>query len=321
SELFKSADISYVKWDMNRNFSDIYSNYLPAENQKEFSHRYVLGLYGILDRLTSEFPQILFESCASGGSRFDLAMFYYMPQIWTSDNTDAVERLHIQYGSSLLAPPSVMGTHVSAVPNHQIIRNTPIESRFNTAAFGLLGYELDLTKLSAFEKKVIERQIIFYKKFRKVLQFGDFFRIQSPSDNSICLWMVVSPNKDKALVGYYQQLAKPNPGTERYKLIHLNEKKEYNLQNRIQYMNIRQWGDLINMVLPVVLKTDGFIHSKISENYLYEQEKTGFNSFGDQLMNCGFSPKQQFYGTGLDEQIAYIGDFGSRIFILEEVNL
>ena len=190
--VFTSAEISYVKWDMNRNFSDIYSNYLPVEQQKEFAHRYVMSLYDILDKLTKEFPHILFESCASGGGRFDLAMFSYMPQIWTSDDTDSLERLHIQYGSSMLAPTSVMGAHVSAVPNHQVLRNTPIESRFNTAAFGILGYELDLTKLTNFEKKAIRKQIEFYKENREILQFGKFYRLQDPDNNNFCLWMIVS---------------------------------------------------------------------------------------------------------------------------------
>lgn len=318
SNLFNSADITYVKWDMNRNFSDIFSSYLPGEKQKEFAHRYVLGLYEVMGKLTDDFPDILFESCASGGSRFDLAMFYYMPQVWTSDDTDAVERLHIQQGSSLFAPPSVIGAHVSAVPNHQLMRNTPLESRFNTAAFGLLGYELDLTKLTSFDKKVIEKQITFYKKYRKILQFGDFYRIQNPADNSICVWSVVSPEKDCAIVGYYQQLAHPNPGTERYQLLDLSDDQLYSVKNRPQYVDINQFGELVNMVLPVDLKSHDFIHGEIAENYLYEVEKTEFNAFGDQLMNRGFTPKQQFYGTGIDKNIAFIGDFGSRIFILEK---
>jgi len=316
-DLFSSADITYVKWDMNRNFSDIYSRSLPGEKQKEFSHRYVLGLYGILERLTAEFPHILFESCASGGSRFDLGMFYYMPQIWTSDNTDSIERLHIQYGSSLLAPPSVMGAHVSAVPNHQILRNTPLESRFNTAVFGLLGYELDISKLSDYEKKVIKEQILFYKQNRKLLQFGEFSRIQNPKDNSICLWMVVSLEKDQSIVGYYQQLAHPNPGTERYKLNNLNEDMKYFVTSRTQYLDISQSGELINTVSPIENKADGSIHDEITAADLFEVEKTSFSAFGDQLMYRGFVPRQQFYGTGLDDHNAFIGDFGSRLFILK----
>ena len=316
--LFSSASISYVKWDMNRNFSDIYSSYLPVDKQMEFAHLYVLGLYEILEKLTSDFPHILFESCASGGNRFDLAMFYYMPQVWTSDNTDSVERLHIQYGSSLFAPSSVMGAHVSAVPNHQVLRNTPIESRFNTAAFGLLGYELDLTKLTNFEKKVIAKQVIFYKKYRQTLQFGDLYRIKSPELQEYCLWMTVSKDKRQAILGYYQILAHPNPGPERYRLQGLDDSVLYKIINRQQYLDIRQFGELINMVLPVEIKTDGLIHSNLADNYLYELENTEFSAYGDQLQNSGLSPKHQFYGTGLSNQNAFIGDFGSRIFLLEE---
>jgi len=318
-QLFSSADISYIKWDMNRNFSDIYSNNLEPKKQKEFSHRYVLGLYRILKELTEEFPHILFESCASGGNRFDLAMFSYMPQIWTSDNTDAMERLHIQWGSSLFAPLSVTGAHVSAVPNHQVLRNTPIESRFNTAAFGVLGYELDLNKISNFEKKVIKKQIDFYKDHRKLLQFGTFFRLKTPEGRGTSLWMVVSEDKDEAIVGYYQQMAHPNPPSERYLLEGLDPDQLYKIQNRRQYMDIRQFGDLINMILPVTINTEGALHSTIADNYLYELEKTEFKAYGDQLMFRGFVPAQQFYGTGLDEHSAFLGDFGSRLFVLKAV--
>nr|WP_221439788.1 alpha-galactosidase [Spirochaeta isovalerica] len=320
SDLFRKAGISYVKWDMNRSFSDVYSPALSPERQKEFSHRYVLGLYSLLERLTNEFPHILFESCASGGSRFDLAMFYYMPQIWTSDDTDAMERLPIQYGSSMLAPLSVMGAHVSAVPNHQVLRNTPLETRFNTATFGLLGYELDLTKLNNFEKKVIKKQISFYKEYRKLLQFGDFYRIEDPLSGEMTLWMVVSSDKNEAIIGYYQKTAKPNPGPERYRLKGLDPHKKYSLKNRTQFMDVKQFGHLINMVSPVELKENGVLHQMVASNYLYEVEKTEFSAYGDQLMNRGFCPAHQFYGTGLDEKIAFLGDFGSRLFLLKALD-
>lgn len=320
SDLFKSANISYVKWDMNRNFSDIYSAQLENSRQKEFAHRYVLGLYDILERLTKEFPQILFESCASGGSRFDLGMFCYMPQIWTSDDTDAIERLHIQYGSSLFAPLSVMGAHVSAVPNHQVMRQTPIESRFNTEAFGLLGYELDLTKLSNFEKKVVKKQVAFYKKHRLLLQFGKFYRLNNPSEHNISLWMVVSEDKKEALLGYYQKMATPNPGKERYKLVGLDKEKLYSFENREQYIDIKQFGDLINMMLPFDMKQDGMLHNALADNYLHSVETTSFKAYGDQLTNRGFVPLQQFYGTGLDKKTSFIGDYGSRLFFLKEIN-
>ena len=146
TEVFSSAEISYVKWDMNRVFSDAYSPYLPAQQQGEVFHRYVLGFYTVVKKLTERFPQILFEGCASGGNRFDLGILCYFPQIWASDNTDAVSRVSIQEGYSYGYPMSVVSAHVSASPNHQTLRSTPLDTRFNVAAFGILGYEL-CTKL------------------------------------------------------------------------------------------------------------------------------------------------------------------------------
>nr|MDA3849683.1 alpha-galactosidase [Spirochaetaceae bacterium] len=157
--LLKSAPIGYMKWDMNRSLSDLYSPGLPPENQGEFQHRYQLGLYSILEYVSAHCPELLLEGCASGGGRFDLAMLCYSPQIWTSDNSDGFERQAIQRGTSLFAPPSTMGAHVSSVPNHQLLRQTTLETRFNTAAFGVLGYELDPGKLRPWEKKVIQGPI------------------------------------------------------------------------------------------------------------------------------------------------------------------
>ncbi len=153
SSVFRRAEVSYVKWDHNRNFSDVYSNHLPPEQQSGFYHRYVLGLYQLLFKLQKAFPAILFENCSSGGNRFDLGMTYFMPQTWISDNTDAHERVAIQQNFSLLYPQSCMSSHVSGHPSHQVLRHTPIESRFNVSCFGLSGYQLDLTKLTPFERK------------------------------------------------------------------------------------------------------------------------------------------------------------------------
>lgn len=320
SSLFEKANISYVKWDMNRNFSDIYSNYLPQERQMEFSHRYYLGLYELLERLTSQFPDILFESCASGGNRFDPAMLYYMPQTWTSDNTDAVERLSIQGGTSYVYPLSTMGAHVSTTPNHQVLRRTPLETRFNVAAFGLLGYELDLNKLSRFEKKVIKKQIEFYKKHRKLLQFGKFYRLKSPFNSNQTIWLVVSEDKNEALMGYYQKLQQSNPPLENIRLKGLDPNKFYKLENRTQYLNIKEFGDLVNDRLPINIKDGGILQSLIANNYLFEQEKENITAYGDELMNAGFRPYNQFIGTGYNEKIRYIGDFGSRLYYLEALN-
>ena len=212
SGVFRESGASYVKWDMNRNVGDRFSPVLPAERQGEFGHRFILGLYELLGRLVKEFPQVLFESCASGGNRFDMGMMYFMPQVWTSDDTDAAERLDIQEGSSFFAPPSVMGAHVSGIPNHQTLRKTPIETRFNVAAFGLLGYELDLTSLTPFELKVMRKQIEFYKEHRDVLQFGRFYRLDHPESPDGFSWITVSPDSGRAILGVFQKLSRANPG-------------------------------------------------------------------------------------------------------------
>ena len=204
------AKISYVKWDMNRSISECYSAALPPERQGEVYHRYILGVYALDDRLTSAFPDILFESCASGGGRFDPGMLYYAPQAWTSDNTDAVERLRIQYGSSFCYPVSSMGAHVSAVPNHQMFRNTPLETRANVACFGTFGYELDLGRLSGEELAAIKAQVGFMKEHRALLQFGDFYRLKSPFEGNEAAWMVVSADRRQAIVGFYRVLNRIN---------------------------------------------------------------------------------------------------------------
>ena len=177
SEVFSSADISYVKWDMNRIFSDYYSKNLPPERQKEVSHRYVCGLYRCMKELTNRFPDILFEGCAAGGNRFDLGMLCYFPQIWASDNTDALCRAQIQYNYSYGYPLSCISAHVSASPNHQTLRNMPLETRFSVAAFGNLGYEFNLCDLPKDEFMAVKAQIELYKKWREVIQYLSLIHI------------------------------------------------------------------------------------------------------------------------------------------------
>ena len=175
----KDNNIDYVKWDMNRYLTDVFSLLLKNKQQGEVSHRYVMNLYRLIDKLTKQHPDILFEACSGGGGRFDAGMLYYMPQIWTSDNSDAVARLKIQYGTSLVYPPSTMGAHVSAVPNHQNGRITPLMTRANVAMSGVFGYELDPTLLTIEEKVQIEEQIKFYKKYRNLLLYCNFTRLSS----------------------------------------------------------------------------------------------------------------------------------------------
>lgn len=227
SNVLKSGRITYVKWDMNRHMTEIGSAQLPAERQRETAHRYILGLYRILEELTSRFPDVLFESCASGGGRFDPGMLYYMPQTWTSDNTDAVERLKIQYGTSIVYPLVSMGAHVSAVPNHQVHRVTSLQTRGNVAAFGNFGYELDLTRLTDDEKEIIKDQIHQYKEARELVQKGDFYRLLSPFEGNDTAWLVVSKDKNEALVGFYRVLAQANSYCPILRLQGLDPTKDY----------------------------------------------------------------------------------------------
>jgi alpha-galactosidase len=216
SETWHLADVNYIKWDMNRVFSDIYSANAEIRNHGEFFHRYVLGLYDLLDRLTKAFPNVLFESCASGGNRFDLGMLCYMSQTWTSDNTDALCRLYIQEGTSCGYPLSTMGSHVSTSPNHQTLRRTDLEARFNVAAFGVLGYELDITKLKGQQKEAIRSQIAFYKAHRSLLQYGNFTRIKlANSHSNQVVWAVASHDKSELLVLFAQKLNLPNPSADK----------------------------------------------------------------------------------------------------------
>ncbi|SER61453.1 alpha-galactosidase [Salisediminibacterium halotolerans] len=235
--VLSGADVSYVKWDMNRYMTEIGSSALPAERQSEVAHRYILGVYQLYERLTAAFPHVLFESCASGGARFDPAMLYYAPQAWTSDNTDAVERLKIQYGTSIAYPLSAIGAHVSAVPNHQVHRETSLEMRGHVSYFGTFGYELDIREMSGPEKELVREQIRFYKNHRELIQKGVFYRLESPfeKDGNRVAWMVVSQDQKEALVGYYKVLAEPNPGFYRLFLQGLDPDTRYRLNGEASH--------------------------------------------------------------------------------------
>mgnify|MGYP004441241319 FL=1 len=227
SKVLSSASISYVKWDMNRNMTEIGSAKLQPERQRGLPHRYMLGLYRIMEELTTAFPHILFESCSGGGGRFDPGMLYYMPQTWTSDNTDAIERLKIQYGTSLVYPNVSMGCHVSAIPNHQVHRMTPLNTRGVVAMSGNFGYELDITKLSDEEKEMIKEQIKNYKEIRETIQFGDYYRLSSPFEDNDVAWMFVSKDKKEVVVSFVRQSALPHPKFESLKLVGLEEDASY----------------------------------------------------------------------------------------------
>lgn len=229
SDILASAPISYVKWDMNRHMTEIGSAALPPARQQETAHRYMLGLYRVMERITSAFPHILFESCSGGGGRFDPGMLYYMPQTWTSDDTDAIARLKIQYGTSLVYPASAMGSHVSAIPNHQVHRFTSLDIRGRVAMSGNFGYELDLTKFSEEEKRTVAEQVSLYKEIRPLVQFGDMYRLLSPFEGNETAWMFVNEEQTEAFVLYFKVLAEPNEPIRRLRLKGLNPAASYQL--------------------------------------------------------------------------------------------
>ena len=200
SDVLSKANIEYVKWDMNRYMSEVGSSELPADRQGEVKHRYMLGLYSVLETLTQRFPNVLFESCASGGGRFDPGMLYYMPQTWTSDDSDAAERLRIQYGTSIVYPYSSMGAHVSAVPNHQIGRITSFEMRCDVALPGQFGFELDLNKCTDHELEIAKKKVREYRELQEVFHKGDCYRLKSPFETDLSAVEFVSEDKKTAVV-------------------------------------------------------------------------------------------------------------------------
>ena len=218
ADMLSSASIRYIKWDMNRNITEPFGGSLPPDRQGEFFHRYMLGTYELWNRLTTRFPEILWESCASGGGRFDPGMLAYAPQAWTSDDTDAIERLTIQWGTSHVYPLSSMGSHVSAVPNHQVGRFTPLRTRAIVAFFGVLGYELDPRNLTDGDRAEIRDQIALYVRYRELFQRGRFVRLRSPLGKEDAAWMVVAPDQRSAIVAHVRILAQPVPPPDRLRL-------------------------------------------------------------------------------------------------------
>lgn len=295
AKILRESKISYIKWDMNRYITEPFSKGEAPEHQGKMMHKYILGMYDLYDRLTTEFPHILFESCASGGARFDPAMLYYAPQAWTSDDTDASERMKIQYGTSMVYPIVSMGSHVSAVPNHQLHRTTPIDTRADVAYFGTFGYELDLNLLSEDEMAKVKKQITFMKEHRELIQMkGDFYRLLSPFDGNDTSWMVVSPDKTEAIVGFYQRLNKVNGSWLRLRLDGLDPEKLYDIS--------------------VDLSPSETFDYELAKLYGIKVEKEcvkTFQAYGDELMHAGLVIDR----TALNTKG---GDFTSLIYVLKE---
>ncbi|HEY8392184.1 MAG TPA: alpha-galactosidase [Capillibacterium sp.] len=305
---------SYVKWDMNRHIAETCS---PAfEHQGEFYHRYMIGLYEVLARIFGPRPGILLESCSSGGNRFDLGMLCFSPQIWTSDNTDPIERLKIQGGLSYFYPLSTMGAHVSQSPSQQTLRATPLSTRFNVACFGCLGYELDLKYLTPEEKKEIKEEVAFYKKYRRLFQYGTFSRIPAAKENQV-IWQCVSTGQDLAVTGFFQTLAAAAETEDRLVVKDLKP-GTYRVRTRPQRLAFTRFGGLVNHLSPVELNPDGFLLRQVSRHFSLADCVEEYQCSAAAL-SAGIPLHNQFNGTGYNQNVRMLGDFGSNLYLTEKI--
>ncbi len=227
-DILDNANIEYIKWDMNRQLTEVGSTSLPKNRQRELWHRYVLGVYDLMNRLTTDYPHILLENCSGGGARFDPGMLYYSPQIWCSDDTDAIERLKIQHGTTICYPASAMGAHVSDCPNHTVGRSTPFSTRGNVAMVGTFGYELDVTRIPQEDRDAIPAQIAEFNKYNPIIRTGDQYRIGNVfEDNMWDAWIFVAKDKSEAVFTFVQVLGRPNYRSRRIRLKGLDPKSAY----------------------------------------------------------------------------------------------
>lgn len=327
TKVFSSAPITYVKWDMNRVFSDVYSKVLPPERQEEVCHRYVCGLYRCMKALTERFPDILFEGCSSGGNRFDLGILCYFPQIWASDNTDALCRAEIQNGYSYGYPLSTVSAHVSACPNHQTLRETPLDTRFAVAAFGVFGYECNLCDMSREELSQLRAQIALYKQWREVFQFGDFYRGRTfegdgstiaAGGGNLLEWTCVSPDKKRAVGLFLQKLAVPNEQFACFRAKGLEEDILYRFTNQLRKYDLREFGGLVNHLSPVHIRRGSLLESAAAKLVKLEGEREDCLVYGDALMYHGVKLKQGFGSVGYGKDTRVFRDFAARLYFMEE---
>ncbi len=316
SKVFETPGVAYVKWDMNRIFSDVYSKILPPEQQGEVFHRYMMALYHIMKTLTEKFPHILFEGCAAGGNRFDLGILSYFPQIWASDDTDALYRVNAMTNYSYGYPMSTVSAHVSACPNHQTLRTTPLETRFHVSAFGVAGYECNLCDMSKEDQMEIANQVSIYKTWRKTMQYGDFYRGRN---GNIHEWTVVSPDQEQAVGFLMQELVQPHTPFLQYFAKGLAPEYAYHFFNRDLKHSIKAFGDLINTQSPIHIKQDSLIQDLVAKFVKLNGETEDAVCNGDLLMEAGIKLSMGFAGTGYNDDVRYLPDFGSRIYFMEKV--
>ena len=310
SNTLKSAKIEFIKWDMNRNISDItFSGY----NAGEFYHRYILGLYRIMNKLTQEFPDVLFEGCASGGNRFDLGILSYFPQIWASDDTDAIERLRMQENYYLGYPQSTVSCHVSCAPSHQMLRITPIDTRFNVAMFGVMGYELYFKELGKQEKRRCLKLVDVYKENRKTFQFGDLYILESNSDN-FRKWQVLSSDKEQSVVGHFNILQKSNAPEAFLDTKDLIDDYIYDANVVHVEHDIHKFGGLINMISPIHLNPNGWLVNTLSKHFTMPGEKDNYVAYGSAFNNRAVILNPEWSASGFNDYVRVLGDFGSRLY-------
>ena len=314
NSVLNSANIKYVKWDYNRHISDMYSPSL--KNQGEFFHRYILGLYEVLDRIFNKaHKDILFESCSSGGNRFDLGMLCFSPQIWTSDDTDARERMDIQGGIYHFYPQSCVSNHVSMTPNQQTLRDIALSTRFNVAAFGALGYELDFGELTPNERKQIKSQIEFYKAHRKAFLYGKLSRY-SPAPDRLS-WQVC--DEDKIIASIYNTDYHASPARDCLKILDAKHNTVYKVKSVEQKLKISRFGSLIKHVSPVPVKADGGLMRFVNKHFAMVDGKEEYICSGE-LLSHGINLSMQYSGTGYHKDIRILGDNGSTMYLITEEN-
>lgn len=314
NKILDSNPISYVKWDMNRHISDVSSIHFHGG---EMYHRYMIGFYRLLKEIILTHPNVYFEGCASGGNRFDLGMLRYFDQIWTSDDTDAYERINIQSGYSLAYPLRCLSNHVSAAPSHSVLRYTPIDTRFNVAMFGALGYELDLSTLQPFEKTSVLAQVEFYKAHRELIRTGDFYQLSDIKEDGIAKWLIVSKDKNEAIFGYFNFLQKMNTSIDEVKLVGLHKDKMYEFEVRHQEHNLHMFGGLINHVLPFKVNERGALINEVAKYKTMPGETESYVLSGSALMSGALKLNQQWMGTGFNDKVRALGDFGSRVYYIK----
>ena len=303
------AELDYIKWDYNRCISNI------DTRDTSFFHNYILGLYEILEEIKSAFPNLLMENCASGGARNDLGMFSYFCQGWVSDDTDSFQRSSIQANMGLAYPPSVMDNHVSGKTSHQLLRKTSLDTKFDVACIGVLGYELNLNDLDPIDEKAIKAQIEFYKEHRETLQYGTWYLFESYEDNRQVIEML---GKDEAVASYVLGISRPNPKQEVLPLTGFEDEATYDYSVRPTKLDPKRFGSLINMVTPIHIKEEGKLVNIVSRRFGLDAEKFQGEVSGSILNSGLFRLHLLWGGTGFGEEVRVLGDFGARTYLFKK---